>query len=310
MWIVYNSRMEWASGEAMVGEVRAAGLEDTAVLTQLLKKARYQHYHADWHLPVDWLGKHAFVVWDDGLKGTSVSEKLMGERESVRACLAAAADPMPAAWVRVAALREMDEPTAVLAQMLEKVEAVLRETAVTELGWMPVTDWPEQWLTQLGFCRVNQMQTFVKEGTSLPMMPDHSNIMIRPVTEGDFQKLSLVAEAAFAPLWRHSVAGLIAAKSQTLSFNAAWLDGELVGYEMSTANGRYAHLAHIAIHPSHQGKGVGSQLLAHTIQDYAKNGVQSVSLNTQADNQASQKLYRKFGFKQIEEHYSVWAKSL
>ena len=90
--------MEFANHEGATGRVRAAGLDDTAVLTELIRKAHYQHYHADWYLPVDWLGKPAFVVWEEVVESQSVVEKLMGKREPVRACLAAAADPLPAAW--------------------------------------------------------------------------------------------------------------------------------------------------------------------------------------------------------------------
>jgi ribosomal protein S18 acetylase RimI-like enzyme len=285
--------------------------EDTAVLDQLLQKAAYRHVHAGWYQPSHWLGQSEFVMYVEPEQDVnSFVDKLFGRREPVRGCLVATADPPPTAWVRVAAIRRTDNSLSILTAMMGEVEKVLRHTAVTQLVWMPVTNWPEWWFAELGFTLVNQIQTFVKDDLTVPSVDPVPDLVIRAAQVEDVNRLAEIEVIAFAPMWRHSANSLLQALRQVFSFDVALWGDELVGFQISTRNGRQAHLARITIDPTVQGQGIGTTLLAHAITTYQQRGLQSASLNTQVDNIASQPLYRKFGFMPEGQRLSIWAKTL
>lgn len=89
------------------------------------------------------------------------------------------------------------------------------------------------------------------------------------------------------------------------------IENDIVGYVVTTdLSGKTVHLARLAIAPSYQGQGFASALLSHTLLQYQQNGIQNVSLNTQTNNIASQKLYIRFGFQSTGQQVPVWIKEL
>jgi ribosomal protein S18 acetylase RimI-like enzyme len=295
---------------ADVTSLRIATESDAADIDKLLRRATHSHIHSGWYLPEYWLGQPAFLVYEQP-QPVNTLKKLWGEDVLLQACLAAAADPLPFAWIQVAAIANVEAPLSVLAAMLTQAEETLRQTAVTQLGWMPANnDWPDEWLVQLGFTEVNRVQTYIKQTMKLPPVKSVPGLHIRPIIPEDLPHLAQIEVAAFTPLWRHSIDGLTAALQQACSFDVAVLHGELVGFQISSCAENAAHLARLTISPGVQQQGVGSALLAHAIQGYKQQRLRSVSLNTQIDNVASQRLYEKFGFVPRNQWLSIWAKQL
>lgn len=299
----------WAQTAAVTTPIRVATRADAAAITDLLRHAPYSHIHVDWHYPVDWLGSPGFVVQEDPQTATPdppLTSRLFSTRARLLACLAVAADPPPAAWVRLAALEEVLDPVGTLAAMLAEVVAYLRETAVTELAWMPIEDWPAAWLHELGFHTVNEIETYVKNAMTVPPVREVPGLVIRPVDAADLSTLAQIEAEAFVPLWRHSKVGLTLARRQAFSFDVAELNGQIVGFQFSTHGRSGAHLARMTVAPAFQGSGIGSALLAHTIRHYQRRGLRQVTLNTQVDNLPSQRLYKRFGFHTNGERFPVW----
>lgn len=305
--------MEFANHERNY-EVRTAVSSDAREITQLLKRVPYSHVHVDWRLPVDWLGEPGFVALPEPMFSTeqrrSVAAKFLPPRERLQGCLAATADPPPAAWVRVASVAAAADPQTALAAMLAHVEDYLRETAVTQLGWLAVQDWPNAWLPDLGFRRANEIETYMKEDAGLPKITAVSRLVIRPAQLSDMPHLAAIEALAFDPLWRYSADALALANRQALCFDVAELDDDIVGFQLSSWAGDGAHLVRITINPNIQKQGIGSALLAHAITTYRQRGLSRISLNTQVDNIASQYLYRKFGFIASQQRFPVWVKDL
>jgi ribosomal-protein-alanine N-acetyltransferase len=287
------------------GSIRVATPADAGAIMRLLQSAPYSHVHVDWSLPGDWLGTPGFVVQPE-LQPTSRMARLMGLRPCLQACLAAAADPPPAAWVRVASVTDVEHPQVVLAAMLEPVVAYLRRAGVAELGWLVVDEWPAAWLPELGFVLVNHIETYQKDDMSQPDFTALPGLHIRPVAAGDMDALAHLEAAAFAPLWRHSAHGLTLAWHGALTFDVAVLRQKIVGFQLSSHSNSGAHLVRMTVAPEWQRCGIGSALLAHAIQGYRRRGLAHVSLNTQVDNLASQYLYRKFGFYATGHRLPVW----
>lgn len=291
------------------GSVRVATRADANAIMDLLRRAAYCHHHTDWYLPGDWLGSSGFVVQVQPTQ-RGVTTKLLGTRPRLRACIAATADPLPAAWVRLAAIHSAGKPQASLATMLEVVTANLRQIGVTELAWLAVEAWPNPWLPELGFERANHIETYIKEDKRIPPVEAVPGLRIRPVLEDDMEALARLEAAAFSPLWRHSARALSIARGKALTFDVALLEDEIAGFQLSASTSTGAHLVRMTVSPERQQMGIGSALLAHALRGYHQQGLVHVSLNTQVDNVASQRLYRKFGFRPNNYRLPVWVRGL
>ncbi|GAB4279259.1 MAG: hypothetical protein Kow0080_31410 [Candidatus Promineifilaceae bacterium] len=286
-----------------------AGRDDASAVFRLLGESRYSHIHVDWYVPGDWLGTPGFVVWDTAVSSETPPFNPLAQlsQSTLAACLAVAADPLPAAWVRVAAVREPVDVLEAVGRMLNHVLPWLVETAVTELAWLPIAPWPNDVLPQLGFQQVNAIETYVKHGMDIPPIPDVPGLAIHPVQTSDMANLAKLEEEAFDPIWRHSAQSLLLARPQTISFDVAFVEGEAAGFQFSTQSQQGAHLVRLTVHPKFQGKGVGSALLAHALEGYKQRGIYLATLNTQLDNTASQHLYQKFGFEPNGHRLPIWS---
>lgn len=275
--------------------IREAKYDDAPAITKLLQGGRYQHIHLDWRPPIDWIGTPGFVV----------SENDAGQ---IEACLAIAAEPPPAAWVRVAAIQIPTYGSAALTNMLVAMLPYLRSRGVTEIAWMAPVEWPAYWLQGLGMVKTAEVEAFVKSDLFIPAGSYNSDITIRPVTRHDMSALEAIEKAAFDPIWRHSLATFSRAWRQALCFDVAVLEGRIVGFQYSTRSNHEptAHLVRITVDPQIQGKGVGRTLLAHAIATYERYGLHGVTLNTQMDNYGSQRLYARFGFYPAGFRIPVW----
>jgi ribosomal protein S18 acetylase RimI-like enzyme len=305
----------WARLGNDINGVRIARRDDARAITNLLRNAPYTHIHADWHYPVDWLGLPGFIVADAGTgrankEDESLASRLFGSQVELQACLAVASDPPPAAWVRVAASIDSDRTPQMLSAMFAAAAESLRQDAVTRLGWLLVEPWPEAWIRSLGFEKENFVETFIKNDSDLPLIKAVPGLLIRPVHDTDLPFLERIEEEAFEPLWRHSVASLALARRHALSFDVAQLDGEVVGYQFSTPVESGAHLARMTIDPAFQGGGIGTLLLAHACDNFHRQGLERISLNTQIDNWASRNLYQRFGFRPSGQRFPVWVADL
>ncbi len=298
----------WARARGNSDGIRVATKADAGAIMRLLQTAVHSHLHVDWHLPGDWLGEPGFVVVpkpEPPKTAKNLSSALFQDRQDMTACLAATADPLPAAWVRVAALSQTDKT--ILASLLAQAVPALQKQGVTQLAWLTVEAWPEPWLADLGFQVGSQIETYVKEDRQLPEWPTIDGLTIRQAYSTDLEALAALEVSAFAPIWRHSARALSIARPQSLSFDVALLDDEIVAYQLSArADDGGAHLVRITVDPEKQGTGIGTALLGHAIAGYYRQGLYTVSLNTQVENVVSQKLYLKFGFQPSRKRLPVW----
>jgi ribosomal-protein-alanine N-acetyltransferase len=288
--------------------VRVAKKSDAAAVTRLLSSTQFTHYHVDWRAPIDWLGDAGFVVVpkEKDVVLEAQMPSLLWPRDELLACLVVTADPMPAAWVRLTAVSADLEPQKTLTEMFGVVKEHLRKTAVTEVGWLVIEPWPVSYLPSLGFEEFTVIETYVKHDLELPTIRQVPDLLIRPVEKDDFEALAALETAVFEPLWRFSKETLCLARRDAVSFDVAYLGDRLVGYQISSG-GRYgAHLVRLTISPDLQGQGIGTAIFGHAIEEYQRRGYQHITLNTQVDNDASHRLYKKFGFSASGEQMPMW----
>lgn len=68
--------------------------------------------------------------------------------------------------------------------------------------------------------------------------------------------------------------------------------------EDETQSGEY-YIDTLGVHPSHQGKGIGSKMLRFLIEEYVNKQHQTLGLLVDEDNPAAKKLYLKLGFRPV-----------
>jgi ribosomal protein S18 acetylase RimI-like enzyme len=292
------------AGTPLKGRVRRAEPADAAAIHRVMQTGDQIHTHIDWRLPSDWLGTPGFMVYDQS-DGRPQRPRLFGnDPYTIVACLAVAADPPPAAWVRLAAFlaEDFDQAGALFGAVLAGLEL-----GVTEINWFEDEEWSRLLLERLGFAPVSSVIGYRKENLTIPAYRGPDELVIRPVQAADMPALTVIEERAFEPRWRHSVEGLFAAWQRSLSFDVGLLDGQPAGFQMSHGGRSLAHLSRMTVDPAVQGRGIGAALLAHAIEGYRAKGLQAVTLNTQVDNLTSQRLYGRFGFQREAGEYPVWA---
>jgi len=296
--------MEIASTGKLV--VRKATREDAGRIMALLRSAKIEHRHADWSYPSDWLGQPGFIVCE-----RVCEREKSGSKSEMVACLAAAADPPPAAWIRLAAASKSVNHETVFVDMIQAVRTQLQLDGNTELAWLSAKRWPDDWFSNMGFELANWIITYVKFGLPEPNT-FISPFRIRAAALKDLEELAAIEEAAFEPLWRHSIESLRSAFVQAACFDAAYLEDRLVGFHYSVRgiDDDTVHLVRITVHPEAQRSGVGSALMESAFESYRQQGFVNITLNTQLDNLASDHLYEKFGFRKLGEHIPMWVMKL
>lgn len=67
-----------------------------------------------------------------------------------------------------------------------------------------------------------------------------------------------------------------------------------------------AHIATVAVHPQHRGRGVGKMLLATAVDFARTQGFKTVTLEVRVSNLRAQRLYRRFGFQVVGRRYGYY----
>lgn len=228
------------------------------------------------------------------------------EREGVAVgALFAWPDGVPVAWVRLAVLDDTLDVDEWLTLALPPVLDGLRRHGTQILAWMDYGGWAGPSLRARGFERLTDVITLVKSDRA---MPDTSGagVLLRPALDADIPAVVAVDRAAFTPHWWHSETTVRRRAAKWAHFGVAEVAGEVVGYAEGELRLPAAHLNRIAVHPAHQEHGVGTLLLSNVLRTFWRRGAERITLNTQADNQYSQRLYDRFRFRPTGDRVTAW----
>ena len=67
------------------------------------------------------------------------------------------------------------------------------------------------------------------------------------------------------------------------------------------------HITQICVAPSHQGQGIGYELLRRSLTAFATQGCQTVSLTVTSENTSALRLYERMGFQPMRDFSAyVW----
>ena len=275
--------------------IRPALPGDQQRIANLIHFEGHTHRNLDWRSPLDWLGFQPFFIAE--------------QEGQVVGALACPPDPADIAWVRFFSSANY-LPMEQVWQLL--FDAVLQQVAETHsfsrLASLPLNRWYEELLIKSNF-KITQsvvMLRFDLPLTPIDGLPPPAGVCLRGMNLDDLPAVETVDRAAFNPIWRNSLGSLEIAFRQADMATVAELDGEIIGYQITTKIESRVHLARLAVHPHQQGRHIGKSMLTDLLSQYQRRGYRRLTVNTQKDNLHSLQLYQKAGFTLTGEEYPIY----
>ena len=251
-----------------------------------------------WSDRADWLREHPAwtrTLWQDG---------------QLIALLACTPPLSGNSWLRVCALQDGVDARASFRELWLQLRAALRGQGVIQANLLcGHQDWLRDCLPDSGFRRSEEVISLRRPFTE-PTPPGKDLAQIRPANDSDLEALRDIDAAAFAPRWHMSDGELRRNLRRAACFTVAVAEGHIHGFQITTRGAFDAHLARLAVAPQHQGAGLGTQLLVDVIRRLASRKLVSLTVNTQAHNHSSLRLYRRFGFLRNGDDLTVWSQPL
>jgi len=260
--------------------------------SDLLFYSHYAHTHLDWHDPEDWLDRFGVermrLAWQDG--------ELAG--------MLATSEPLnDAYWIRILAFSNEFEGDRVLAALWD---SVARQATVREVNLLIAQEWLKPKLKPLDFHAREEIITLHRVGQYIPN-GKHPPLEFHITQPEDLPLLLDIDNRAFQPPWQLTYNELRQAQRIAAQCTVAQLDGQPVGYQLSTLYRTNAHLARLAVLPEAQGFGIGGGLLGDVLARFHRRGIYGMTVNTQASNKRSQRLYKRYGFRRNGYDLPVWS---
>ncbi|MGC8960451.1 MAG: GNAT family N-acetyltransferase [Chloroflexia bacterium] len=216
------------------------------------------------------------------------------------------------AWIYALAIAEDASLEAVGTALLDGLEERLRPLGVAYLAYMDEYElpWLRRLLERAGFSRYTRVVGFEARADPPPDLGNRE-VEVRPAGPADLPAVARLDQAAFGPIWGYGERVFRGVLDTAGLFLLAEEGGETVGYILCTLHPEQrAHIVRLAVAPEHQGRHIGTRLLAEAFTALRSRGVEWIGLNTQEENRRSQRLYRRFGFRPTGEEVEVWAKRL
>jgi ribosomal protein S18 acetylase RimI-like enzyme len=265
-------------------------------LANFLNQNIKTHRHLDWFSSLEWIGSQPYLV--------SLQDDL------IRAALCAAPENKASAWVRLYGVSKRLDEARPWEQMLPMVVSKLQEMDVKRLAALALHPWFEALLVNSDFSNRQNIVVMEWQGKFPSVARRNTDIGIRMMQFQDLTEVERIDRAAFPSLWQNSPAGLSKAFSQPGISTVAVKEGKIVGYQISTSMTIYGHLARLAVDPAYQRQGIAFALVYDLLKQFEHRGFWRVTVNTQSDNRASLKLYKKFNFRRTSEEIKVYSLDL
>ncbi len=269
----------------------------------LFRRAVRQHKHLDWRSLEDWLSDPNLccrVLHKNGaihaLAGATVHQPL----NAPGACIA---------WLRFLVPPSILGSDRALDELWQALRDDLRARSVRQVALLFIEPWVGALAARWGFVEATAVITLRRVRGEVPPDPA-SPYAIREVSAADLDVVERIDAASFEPLWQYSKATLEVAASQSATFTLLEQDGQPIGYQLSTRHDGTGHLARLAVLPELQGRGLGALLVGGMLRFFQQRSISLITVNTQADNLRSQRLYHRLGFEVLGPSAPVWTLDL
>jgi ribosomal-protein-alanine N-acetyltransferase len=267
-----------------------------------VERASRRHLHLDWQILPEMLRSDDFRC------------RVVRQGGRIRSVVGASAQASAwhterVAWIRLLLPGDHARSEPSLDHLWDTLRADLKAEGISQVGLLALEPWVEQLVSHWGFEHANSVITLMRRRGSIPV-PAAGALRVREITQDDLDAVAALDGLAFDPFWHHSRAGLETAWKQAATFTVLENDGELLGYQLSTWHIDSGHLARLAVRPDSQGQGLGGLLVGEMLRFFDARRVSQITVNTQADNFASQRLYQRLGFEPADHSVDFWTTSL
>ena len=220
------------------------------------------------------------------------------DADEIQAVLSVAPENRNFAWLRFFFAHRDGNHNANFEQLIDHAKIWLKDNQISKLYSLATSEWIERLLIKHGFQLNNQIVSLSSQELTVKARTLPENLQIRPMRLDDIPELESLDELCFRPPWQLNQSSLEKSYSKGANSSVVSQAGKLVGYQITDNVFDHLHLARIAVHPDMQGRGIARQLMAEMISFFKDYAIQTYSVNTQADNLASLRLYHSFGFKE------------
>lgn len=274
---------------------RAATPADRSAIQTLTRQEQRVHVHLDWQPVEDWLGQSPFGLVERG-------QRLLG-------VLACPPGPPDTAWIRLLAFENRADATALWKLLWPPALEQLRALRVEVAAALSVDNWIDPLLRAAQFERTHAVVVLAWRADA-PRAHPTSDVSIRPARPTDHIAIVQTDATAFASPWQLTAEMLKLALRVADYLTVAERDGQIVGYQLTTASTGGGHLGRLAVLPNQQGRGIGAALVADLLAHYQAQGAHHVTVNTQDTNAASLSLYQRLGFERTGEAFPVYQRQV
>lgn len=291
-----NANFLFPRNKAMITEgefslIRYNPRQKKAVLAFIYEQAR-THYHLDWHPIAQWLQDSDTVA----LLAYNQQQKIMG-------ILMLTSPTEGVAWLRLLSLHNQ-APSSVLAALIAQARVIAPEYQIEQIASIQSEHWLQAFLLANGFTLIDHiihMKYNPPASVTLPPMPVMEHCVIH---EDELSLIAAIDSASFAPHWRMTLADLQEVWHKDKCYiTVARVDGQSVGYQLSTDHQDWLHLTRLAVLPNYRNRNIGMGLVQGIMQHFPYH---TITVNTQASNHASQRVYTQLGFRYQDWVTPVW----
>lgn len=266
-------------------------------LLDLSFSSHWTHKHLDWHTTGQWLDNErgpVFLAWQgDALAG------YIGLSRPIAGC----------SWIRLLGIGDGRLPGQIVADLWRGAQAHCRQAGIRSVAILATVNWLPAYMSRLAFEIGDEVITMSHIGSRSPTAP-RAAAMLRPADFSDIARLCEIDRLAFTPHWRMSSSDFRQALRFASAATVAVYHGEVAAYLFSTRHDDAGHLARLAVHPARQRRGIASLLMRRLLDEMRQRGVETLTVNTQASNHPSQRLYQRFGFFRNGYDLELWRKRI
>ncbi len=271
--------------------VRPANPSDRNTILTLIRFETHTHSHLDWKPVEDWLGSQPYLIAERGRRALGA--------------LACPPDPPDTAWLRLFVSVD-DLPPAELWNLLwPRAQEGLAAAGVRVAAALSLDGWVDALCQSAGFQQTHAVVVLSRR-RSPPPATRPTPATIRVAQAADHAAVAATDYAAFVPPWQMSSAVINDAIRRADYLTVAEVDGEVVGYQLTTPSQQGAHLARLAVRPAWQGQGIGAALVSDLITYTNQHNYRELTVNTQDNNAGSLAVYQRMGFIRSSVQYPVY----
>ncbi len=271
--------------------IQQARLTDTSEIAEFLSRAPFVHRHLDWQGVLDWIPFTPFL--------------LLKNEERITGLLACPPNLEKIVWIRCFSCSSQIGLARIWGNLFHAACQVpdLASTTIYSVG---LNDWFADLLQQSGFENFQDIVVLYWNHKLPEIVFKDQAWMIRPMEPTDLPQVANLDRISFESMWVNPEDKINLAYNQSEHASVVELDGQIIGYELSTANHFSAHLARIAIHPQYQHRHIASGLVVEMFKYFMRKGIDQISVNTQSNNTNSLALYKSMGFERSGEVFPVF----